>query len=74
MTNIILYYCIVPFMLINGVYLISRSLIKIKSKSKSLARSESINFDTWHFVSLFIGLGIFSIGLLIALGIINPPI
>lgn len=74
MTNIILYYFIVPFMLITGVYLITRSLIKIKSKSKSLSKSESINFDTWHFASLFIGIGTFSIGLLIALGIINPPI
>jgi hypothetical protein len=68
----ILYYVIIPFMIIGGTYLIIKPLLLLRRKN-----NEGRNFNStsalWIYSSMFNGLVSLVLGVLIALDIINPP-
>lgn len=72
MVNLVLYYCITPFLIVDGVYLIWRSstaMWKVISSSKHV----NLVSISWDLASFIIGFTVLILGILIAFGIIASP-
>lgn len=67
-----LYTWLAPFFIIDGIYLIIRSLLALK-KEKRINTQKASSEHMWNVVSLIIGIGALILGLLFSLRIVAPP-